>query len=97
MGKISYSCLAEYFKKKLKSLGFLVELFGLHDLRSGEAMAQQMLGCLISLFRGAAGGVQRTLRMAMLKTSWRIGVQFRKHWPNTSTRLPSLWHYSWSL
>jgi len=38
-GRISYSCLGELFKKKLKSLGFPAKLFGLHSLRAGGATA----------------------------------------------------------
>ena len=38
-GKISYSCLGELLKKKLKNLGFPAKLFGLHSLRAGGATA----------------------------------------------------------
>ena len=34
-GKISYSCLVEFLKRKLKALGFAANLFGLHSLRAG--------------------------------------------------------------
>jgi len=39
LGKISYSCLWECFKKKLKSLGFDANLFGIHSLRGATAAA----------------------------------------------------------
>ena len=38
-GKISYSCLRDLFRKKLSSLGFNVNDFGLHSMRSGGATA----------------------------------------------------------
>jgi len=65
--------MAEYFKKKLKSLGFPAEFFGLHSLRSGGAMAAANAGVPDRHFKGTAGVIQRTPRMAMLKTVLRIG------------------------
>ena len=50
-GKISYSCLAELFKKKLKALGFAANLFGLHSLRAGGATAAANAGVPDRLFK----------------------------------------------
>jgi len=58
-GKISYSCLAELFKKKLKALGFATNLFGLHSLRAGGQQLFPMLGYLISLLRGMGDGTRK--------------------------------------
>ena len=38
-GTISYTCLREQFKKKLKQLGYNPAEFGLHSLRAGGATA----------------------------------------------------------
>jgi len=50
-GKISYSYLAELFKKKLKALGFVANLFGLHSLRAGGATAAVNAGVPDQLFK----------------------------------------------
>ena len=34
-GSISYSCLQDLFKRKLRDLGFISDEFGLHSLRTG--------------------------------------------------------------
>ena len=38
-GQISYSCLWDLFRKKLATLGFTVEDYGLHSMRAGDATA----------------------------------------------------------
>ena len=38
-GSISYTCLRESFRKKLKELGYNPDNFGLHSLRAGGATA----------------------------------------------------------
>ena len=38
-GSVSYSCLIELFKKKLRGLGYNPDDFGLHSLRAGGATA----------------------------------------------------------
>ena len=38
-GKISYTCLRSLYLRKLQSLGFLAQEFGLHSMRSGGATA----------------------------------------------------------
>ena len=43
-GGISYTCLREQFKKKLKELGYAPEQFGLHSLRAGGATAAANAG-----------------------------------------------------
>ena len=50
-GKISYSCLAELFKKKLKSLDFPANLFGLHSLRAWGATTAANAGVPDQLFK----------------------------------------------
>ena len=43
-GSISYTCLREQFKKKLKELGYNPDEFGLHSLRAGGATAAANAG-----------------------------------------------------
>jgi len=88
-GKISYSCLAEYFKKKLKSLCFLAELFGLHSLRSGHS---ECWGAW-SAYKRHWQVVFREgyVRLTVSKTLGLYPSMLLRTW------LPSLWYYSWSL
>ena len=81
-GKISYSCLAELFKKKLKYLGFPANLFGLHSLRAGGATAAANAGVPDRLFKrhgrwrseNAKDGYVKDNLEARLTVSKRIGL-----------------------
>ena len=50
-GSISYSCLRDIFKKKLKDLGYNPDEFGLHSLRAGGAIAAANSGVPDHLFK----------------------------------------------
>ena len=50
-GCISYSCLRDLFKKKLKDLGYNPDEFGLHSLRAGGATAAANSGVPDRLFK----------------------------------------------
>ena len=50
-GNISYSCLRELFRKKLKELGYDANKFGLHSLRAGGATAAANSGVPDRLFK----------------------------------------------
>ena len=50
-GSISYTCLRELFKKKLKDLGYNSDEFGLHSLRAGGATAAANRGVPDRLFK----------------------------------------------
>jgi len=50
-GNISYSCLRELFKRKLKELGYDHNKFGLHSLRAGGATAAANNGVPDRLFK----------------------------------------------
>ena len=50
-GSISYSCLRDLFKKKLKDLGYNSDEFGLHSLRAGGATAAANSGVPDRLFK----------------------------------------------
>ena len=50
-GCISYSCLRDLFKKKLKGLGYNPDEFGLHSLRAGGATAAANSGVPDRLFK----------------------------------------------
>ena len=50
-GCISYTCLRDLFKKKLKDLGYQLEEFGLHSLRAGGASAAANAGVPYHLFK----------------------------------------------
>ena len=50
-GSISYSCLRDLFKKKLKDLGYNPDEFGLHSLRAGGATATANSGVPDRLFK----------------------------------------------
>ena len=51
LGCISYTCLRDLFKKKLKDLGYQPEEFGLHSLRAGGASAAANAGVPDRLFK----------------------------------------------
>ena len=50
-GSISYSCLRDLFKKKLKDLGYNPDEFDLHSLRAGGATAAANSGVPDRLFK----------------------------------------------
>ena len=50
-GNISYTCLGESFRKKLKELGYNPDNFGLHSLRAGGATAAANNGIPDRLFK----------------------------------------------
>ena len=50
-GSISYTCLRESFRKKLKELGYNPDIFGLHSLRAGGATAAANNGVPDRLFK----------------------------------------------
>ena len=50
-GSVSYSCLRELFKKKLRGLGYNPDDFGLHSLRVGGATAAANNGVSDRLFK----------------------------------------------
>ena len=50
-GCISYTCLRDLFKKKLKDLGYQPDEFGLHSLRAGGASAAANAGVPNRLFK----------------------------------------------
>ena len=50
-GSISYTCLRESFKKKLRDLGYDPDNFGLHSLRAGGATAAASNGVPNRLFK----------------------------------------------
>ena len=50
-GCISYSCLKDLLKKKLKDIGYNPDKFGLHSLRAGEATAAANSGVPDRLFK----------------------------------------------
>ena len=68
LGKISYSCLAELLKKKLKALVFVANLFGV-SLRDGGQQLLPMLRYLIGFLRGMGDGIPKIPRMATLRTA----------------------------
>ena len=50
-GSISYSCLRELFRKKLRELDYDPDRFGLHSLRAGGATAAANNGVPDRLFK----------------------------------------------
>ena len=50
-GSISYTCLRESFRKKLKELGYNPDIFSLHSLRAGGATAAANNGVPDRLFK----------------------------------------------
>ena len=50
-GCISYTCLRDLFKRKLKDLGYQAEEYGLHSLRAGGASAAANAGVPDRLFK----------------------------------------------
>ena len=50
-GSISYSCLRELFRKKLRKLDYDPDKFGLHSLRAGGATAAPNSGVSYRLFK----------------------------------------------
>ena len=50
-GDISYSCLRELFRKKLRELNYDPDKFGLHSLRAGGTMAAANNGVSDRLFK----------------------------------------------
>ena len=50
-GCISYSCLRELFREKLRELGYDPDKFGLHNLRAGSATAAANNGVPDRLFK----------------------------------------------
>jgi len=72
-GKISYSCLLELFKKKLKSLGFPSDSFALHRLWAGGATAAANAGVLTGFSKGMVDGGQKMPKMGTFRITWRPG------------------------
>ena len=66
-GSISYSCLRELFRKKLRELNYYPDKFGLHSLRAGSATAAANNGMPVAPSKGMVAGSPILLKMAMSK------------------------------